>query len=153
MPKFYQGKFTPTNIAKYKGNYREVYYRSRWELLVFRWCDINDDVTEWSSEEIIIPYVCRTDKKTHRYYVDLYIQFKSGRKFLIEVKPESQSVEPTKTKNKKEKTYLMESLTWMKNKSKWEAAKVYAADRGMYFQVWGEQALASIGINVNPGRK
>ena len=47
----------------------------------------------------------------------------------------------------------METLTYQKNISKWEAARIYASDRGMFFQVWGESALKSIGINVNFNRK
>lgn len=149
MSRYYQGEYTPKFKRKYKGNPNTVFYRSRWELLVFRWCDLNPDVVEWSSEEIVIPYICRTDNKPHRYFVDLYIMFKSGRKFLIEIKPESQSIAPKKTARKKETTYIMEAMTYYKNISKWEAAKVYASDRGMLFQVWGESALKSIGVKVD----
>lgn len=147
--RYYQGIYAPKNKKKYIGNLDQVFYRSRWELLVFRWCDLNPDVVEWASEETVIPYICQTDKKQHRYFVDLYLKFKSGRKFLIEIKPESQSTEPKPKKGKKTSTFLMETLTYKKNMSKWETAKQYASDRGMYFQVWGESALKSIGINVN----
>ena len=151
--RYYQGLYAPKNKKKDKGNIDQVFYRSRWELLVFRWCDLNPDVIEWASEETIIPYICNTDKKQHRYFVDLFIKFKSGRKFLIEIKPESQSVEPQPKKGKKTSTFLMETLKKQKNISKWEAARIYASDRGMFFQVWGESALKSIGINVNFNRK
>lgn len=153
MKKYYQGKYPCVNISKYKGNHKEIYYRSKWELLVFRWCDLNADVIEWNSEEHVIPYICRTDKKQHRYFVDLYIKYKTGKMVLIEIKPESQSKEPKITKRKKQTTYIAEALTWEKNKSKWEAAHTYCVDRGMSFQVWGEKALLSIGINVSPDRK
>ena len=63
MNKFYQGKYQCVNYTKYKGNPKEIYYRSKWELLVFRWCDLNSDVVEWSSEQITIPYICKTDNK------------------------------------------------------------------------------------------
>ena len=63
----YKGKWKPKNIKKYKGDYTKIVYRSLWERNVFRWMDANPDVIEWNSEEIIVPYICGTDRKFHRY--------------------------------------------------------------------------------------
>ena len=54
MIRYYQGFYTPKNTKKYLGDADKVIYRSRWELLVFRWCDLNPDIVEWVSEEISI---------------------------------------------------------------------------------------------------
>ncbi len=150
--RYYQGLYSPKNTKKYLGNTDNVIYRSRWELLVFRWCDLNPDVIEWVSEEITIPYICQTDNKQHTYYVDLYIKYKSGKRVLVEVKPEKQGIEPKPSKGKKTSTLLTEALVYQKNISKWTAARKYANINGMHFEVWGETALKSIGINVTETR-
>lgn len=146
--RYYQGQYQVLNKTKYKGDFDKVMYRSRWEALTFKWCDLNPDVIEWSSEEIVIPYMCRTDNRQHRYFVDLYLKFKNGKMLLVEIKPEIQIKEPKFNKKKKESTMLNEGLTYLKNISKWDAARAFAHDNGMTFQVWGETALKSIGINI-----
>ena len=60
------------------------------------YCDKNDKVIEWSSEEVIV-LTGRWDGKIHRYF-QFYIKIeqKSGgvKKFIIEVKPEYQCKQP-----------------------------------------------------------
>ena len=51
----YKGRFTPKNYKKYKGDPTKVVYRSMWELRFMKYCDKNDSILEWSSEEIVIP--------------------------------------------------------------------------------------------------
>lgn len=143
----YSGKYDVVNQDKYKGNPNEVWYRSSWERLAFKWCDMNPDVTSWSSEKTTIPYKCKTDNKLHNYYIDLTVEFVSGKKFLIEIKPEYQTLRPVK-KNKSKERFHKEVLTWAKNVSKWQAAEEYANKRGMSFQVWTESTLWKLGINV-----
>lgn len=143
----YKGSFMPRNVAKYKGNIRAVYFRSLWERQVFRWCDENPDVLEWSSEEHVIPYRCKTDGRIHRYFVDLYVKFKNQQSYLIEIKPKSQTIQP-KPQSRKTKKYITEVLTYVKNQSKWEAATEFCLERGYKFQVWTEVDLKNLGIKI-----
>ena len=103
----YKGRYKVKNIAKYKGNHKEVVYRSSWERAVFRFLDSNDGVKEWSSEEYVIPYRCATDKRIHRYFVDIYFKDSAGQQWLVEIKPKKQTVPPA-TPKRKTKRYLNE---------------------------------------------
>jgi hypothetical protein len=149
MPKghYYRGKYPVKNREKYDGDSSIVVYRSLWERQVFRWCDDTPEVTRWSSEETVIPYRCRSDGKTHRYFVDLKIIFASGQTYLIEIKPKKQTQEP-KVKTRKTRAYITEVLTYAKNISKWEAAREYCADRGWSFEVWTEDTIKGLGIKL-----
>ena len=55
------------------------------------YCDKNDKILEWGSEEIALPYRSPVDNRVHRYFPDFYIkvQENTGRikTYLIEVKP------------------------------------------------------------------
>jgi hypothetical protein len=142
----YKGRYKVKNPSKYKGNPTQVIFRSLWERQVFRWCDENPSVLQWSSEEIIIPYRCKTDKKLHRYYPDVYIKTKD-KEYLIEIKPKKETV-PPRDRSKKTKKYLNEVMTYIKNTSKWDAAKEYCADRGFIFDIWTEDTLKKMGIKL-----
>ena len=52
----YKGKYIPKNPQKYKGNPSQIIYRSLWERKFMVYCDRNDKVIEWGSEEVIVPY-------------------------------------------------------------------------------------------------
>tara|TARA_A100001015_G_C14998730_1_gene717376 strand:- start:909 stop:1352 length:444 start_codon:yes stop_codon:yes gene_type:complete len=143
----YSGRYRVKNIRKYAGNPSKIKYRSLWERQVMRWLDDNDSVLRWNSEEVIIGYKCKTDNRLHRYFVDLYIQMKDGKEYLIEIKPKKQTM-PPKQPTRKTKKYLNEVLTYGKNISKWEAAKEYAHKRDMIFQVWTEDTIKGLGIKL-----
>lgn len=149
----YQGKFRPQNPEKYDGDFTNIYYRSGWEFSVMRWCDTNPFVVEWSSEEFPIPYICKTDGRPHRYFIDLKIQFRDGRVFLIEIKPEKQTKPPQKRPKQHQRTYLNEVLTYTKNVSKWEAAKLWADSNGYKFNIWTEKDLTRLGIKMYVPKK
>lgn len=140
----YKGKYTPKNKTKYKGDPTSITYRSLWERNAFRWCDDNPNIKEWSSEEIIIPYYYEVDKKYHRYFVDLFIEYTDGRKVLIEIKPEKETAPPTGAR--RTKRYISEGFTYIKNMNKWEAASEYCKDRNWEFQIWTEKTLAEMNI-------
>jgi hypothetical protein len=142
----YKGRYKIKNPSKYKGNPTQVVFRSLWERQVFRWCDNEDGVLQWSSEEIIIPYRCKTDNRVHRYYPDVYIKTKQG-EYLIEIKPKKETT-PPRNGSRKTKKYLNEVMTYIKNTSKWDAAKDYCEDRGYTFQIWTEETLTSLGIKI-----
>ena len=64
----YSGKYIPSNPKKYRGNPSQIIYRSLWERKLMVYCDNNDKVLEWGSEEIIIPYV-KLSLSFSRYYI------------------------------------------------------------------------------------
>lgn len=148
--KYHQGIYKLRNPEKYKGDKNNVVFRSGWEKAAFIWCDKNKSITEWSSEEVVIAYVYEIDNRFHRYYVDLKFTL-NGETYLIEIKPKRET-EPPKNPNKS-KRYINESLTYVKNMNKWEAATKYAKKRGWKFQVWTEETLQGMGIMPKKLRK
>lgn len=142
----YKGFYRVKNPAKYEGDFKNVIYRSHWEMQVFRWCDSNDQVLKWSSEEIVVPYWYPLDKKYHRYFVDVKFTTKEGT-FLVEIKPKSQTVPPKKP-SRQTKKYLEEARTYVKNQCKWKAADEYAKDKGWQFVIWTEDTIKSLGIRL-----
>jgi len=145
--KYYKGKFKPKNLKKYEGDFSNITYRSHWERQVFRWCDDNSDIIGWNSEEIVIPYKCKTDGKMHRYFTDVFIRMKDGKCYLIEIKPKKQT-QPPKKSSRKTKKYINEVMTYAKNISKWEAAQDFASMNGLIFQIWDETTLKKMGIKL-----
>jgi len=143
----YRGKFTPKHPEKYVGDVKNIVYRSLWERNTFRWIDTQSSIVYWNSEEIVLPYVCETDKKVHRYYLDLWFETQGGDTYIIEIKPKGQT-KPPKTPQRKTRRYIKESLTYVKNQSKWKAASEFALDRGWKFEVWTEDTLKSLGIKI-----
>lgn len=150
----YSGKFNPTNPTKYAGDIKTIRWLSLWERGVMRWLDKNKDVVKWGSEIIQIRYICETDQKSHLYLVDFYIEFKDGRRLMVEVKPAYQTVPPktdaSKTKTGKTRSrYLKEAKTYIKNASKWKAAAAFAKKNGLEFQIWTEHHLRNnLGLRV-----
>ena len=140
--KYKQGIYRPTS-NKYKGVSNPT-YRSSWELKFFRWCDKNPNVVEWSSESVAVPYTSPLDGRPHRYFVDNVVKIKEGNniiKYLIEIKPKKQTIKPTSHGNKKKSTILYESMEYVRNIAKWEAAKKWCASRGYKFQILTEDHL------------
>jgi endonuclease YncB( thermonuclease family) len=141
---FHKRKFIPTNPHKYTGDVSNIIMRSSWETRFANWCDKNPAVVYWSSEETVIPYLCPTDNKLHRYFIDFKIKIKQKdgtiRVFLIEIKPLKQTSAPN-FPGRKTQRYLMESYTFIKNQAKWKAASEYAKDRGWEFKILTENEL------------
>jgi len=144
---FYKGRYTPINPSKYEGDPTNIVHRSLWERVTFKWADTNAEVLKWCSEEIVIPYICKTDGGRHRYFVDLKLEMANGKTYLIEIKPKCQTVPPVQPKRKTRK-YVTEVMTYAKNISKWEAADRYAKAQGWIFQVWHEETLKNLGIRL-----
>ena len=80
-----KGIYKPKNISKYRGDYRNIVYRSGLELKFMRYLDGNDSILKWSSEEIVIPYRSPIDGKVHRYFPDFWVKTSQG-ETLIEIK-------------------------------------------------------------------
>jgi len=150
----YHGKFQPRNIKKYQGDATKVIYRSLWERNVMRWLDANKSVEWWNSEELVVPYRCKTDNRVHRYFLDFAVKFKEGPIYVIEVKPSAQTKRPVRKKGKAQSKFIKEATTYTKNMSKWYAARAYCEERGYVFEIWTQDTLESLGIKVlSPARK
>ena len=124
--KFSQGIFIPENTEKYKQPYdsymnKSQYpeYRSSWELKFFKFLDKNSDVEYWTSEPFAISYMSPKDGKIHRYFPDVLVKFKNGKKLLVEIKPDYQTSDPI-------------------NLAKWESAKNFCQQYGLEFIVLTE---------------
>ena len=139
-----KGKFTPKNIRKYKGDYRNIIYRSSWELKFMKYCDTTPSVLEWVSEEIVVPYRSPLDNKIHRYFVDFYAKIQEAdgtiTTYLIEIKPSKQTVAPKKPQ-RQTKSYIYEVTEYLKNQAKWKAAKEFCDDRMWKFKILTESEL------------
>ena len=129
---------------KYKGDPTQIIYRSLWERKFMQWCDKNENVLEWGSEEIIIPYISPVDNRVHRYFPDFYIRARTRndgiKKFVIEVKPKAQC-SPPKPQRRKTRKFLNEVKTYAVNDAKWKAAQEYCKDRRMTFMILTEKEL------------
>ena len=139
MRNYKQGKYFPRLPSKYKGNPRNIIYRSSWERKFMLWCDQTPSVQEWGSEEIAVPYISPADGKRHRYYPDFYVKV-NGKKYMVEVKPARQTKEP-KTQKRHTKRYISEVVTWSINKAKWKAATEFCKDYGWEFMLITEKEL------------
>lgn len=140
----YSGKYRPTYRKKYKGDPTNIIYRSLWELKFMKYCDLNENVLEWGSEEIVIPYISPIDNRVHRYFPDFYVRVRSktGRieKLIIEIKPLKQTT-PPKKQQRRTKRYITEVTTYAVNDAKWRAAREYCADRNWQFKILTEKEL------------
>lgn len=108
------------------------------------WLDKNDNIIEWGSEEIVIPYKSPVDGKMHRYFPDFFVRVKQSdgiiRAMILEIKPKKQTKPPVK-KKRVTKQYIQEVVTWGINEAKWKAANEFCADRGWAFKVLTEEDL------------
>lgn len=138
-----KGKFTPKNPKKYKGDSSNIIYRSSWEVRVMKYLDEHPNVVWWGSEELPIPYLSPMDKRVHRYFPDFIVKMRksddSVMTYIIEVKPEKQTLPPKQ--KRKTKTYLQEAITYEINLAKWEAAREFCKDHGWKFQILTEKEL------------
>ncbi len=140
----YKGKFKPSYPDKYRGDVTNIIYRSLWERKFCVYCDTNEKIIEWSSEEKCVPYRSPLDGKIHRYFPDFLIKVKESdgsiKKYMIEIKPSKQTVPPPKPKRQTQK-YISEVYEYAKNQSKWESAREWCADNGYEFKIITESHL------------
>ena len=139
-----KSKYKPNNPKKYKGDYNNIICRSSWERKFCSWCDMNESVLEWGSEEIWIPYRSPVDSNFHRYFPDFVMNVNESTveitSSVIEVKPKKQTKEPRIPK-KKTKSWLYEMKTYTVNQAKWKAAKEFCGDRKIEFKIITEKEL------------
>ena len=89
--------FRPTRPRKYSGDVNNIICRSSWETKFCHWCDLNENIIQWGSEEFFIPYRA-PDGKVRRYFPDFIIKVKESngeiKTYVIEVKPAKQTKPP-----------------------------------------------------------
>lgn len=137
MSKFAQGPFTIKNPKKYvgKGTPR---YRSGWEHAFMRFCDTNDNVLQWASESLVIPYRHPLTGKMTNYIPDFLITYKTRGNTVIaeviEIKPKKQSVIESKMSSRDRAVVAI-------NYAKWDAATKWCKRNGLRFRVITEQDM------------
>lgn len=153
MPRSKQGWYELTNPEKfikpiddYMKSFKDgfVNYKSGLELTGIRYVDTNPKVKCWSLEPFNIKYIKPTDKKIHRYFIDLYIEMKTGHKFLVEIKSSSETVKPKPPKKqtaKAKRRYAKMLETYAINTAKWNAAREVAKKNGFQFIFLTEKEL------------
>ena len=140
MAKSYKGLYRPTNPKKYVGAPNRIVYRSLLERRFMLYCDRTPEIIAWASEEIAIKYYNPLDKRVHRYFPDFIVKTDKDKKYIIEIKPFKQTQKP-KVPSKKTKSFMRESFEYIKNTSKWRAAKVYAEEKGYEFKIMTEKEV------------
>lgn len=132
MAHFAQGKFTLKNPEKYVGK-RTPTYRSGWEFTFMKFCDEHPSVLQWASEAVRIPYRNPLSGKQTIYVPDFFIVYadKNGaqRVELIEVKPSSQAVKERLGRSRANQAH------YVINQAKWEAARAWCKQKGIYFRI------------------
>jgi hypothetical protein len=140
----YKGRYHLQKPQKYKGDPNSVIYRSSWELKFMIYCENNDSIIEWGSEEIYIPYISPLDGKRHRYFPDFYVKLidRTGqiKKYIIEIKPQYQ-VNGPKVQSRQTKKYINEVMTYAVNRAKWSAAEEFCKDHRLEFMILTENEL------------
>lgn len=137
-----KSRYKPEHPEKYIGDSNNIICRSSWERKFCVWCDKNDNVLRWASEEISIPYYF--DGKVRRYFPDYLIEFRDTtgkiKKQLIEVKPKKQT-QPPKPPARVTKSFLYEAAMYEKNQAKWAAAVEFCKDNMIEFRIITEVEL------------
>lgn len=141
----YKGKYRPENPKKYKGDPSNIIYRSLWERKFMRYCDLNENINQWQSEEFWIPYRSPLDNRVHRYFPDFFVKYKDKfnktRVMVIEIKPKNQVTMPEQNPKRRTPSWAYKVQTWVVNQAKWEAAKEFCADHNYEFKVMTEEDL------------
>lgn len=135
MARFAQGKYTLKNPDKYVGG-RTPTYRSSWEFAFMRFCDLNENVSQWASEAVRIPYRNPFTGKHTIYVPDFFIVYndKTGKQHveLIEVKPANHTFKEQLGRSKSNQAHFV------LNQAKWSAARAYCKQKGITFRIVNE---------------
>ena len=137
MSKWAQGQYQVINPKKYVGQGMPR-YRSGWEHSFMRFCDTNDNIMQWASESIRIPYLHPLTGKMTTYVPDFLITYKTRdntlRAELIEIKPKGQSAI---TEGQKPRDRAVVAV----NYAKWDAATKWCRNQGLTIRVITEDDM------------
>jgi hypothetical protein len=137
MSKFAQGVYKVQNTQKYvgKGSPR---YRSGWELAFMRFCDSNENILQWASESITIPYRHPLTGKITNYIPDFLVTYRTKNNKtcaeVIEIKPKKQSVIEGKMSQRDRAVVAV-------NYAKWDSAQKWCQRQGLVFRVITEDDI------------
>lgn len=139
---------------------KPITFRSSWERRLCSFCDEQENVLAYGSEIVKIPYYSIQDGKTHTYITDFVMITKcrdgSVKKFIIEVKPESQTArldengnvimpKPPKRPTQKRLAAWQERCKVIeRNNEKWTAARDYCYKQGFIFKIITEKELGIV---------
>ena len=133
------GTYHVRNREKYMGQYDPI-YKSKLEAKMMFYLDHNENVVKWNYEAFPIKYLDESTNKIRNYYIDFIAIVKAENKLQtvwIEVKSESETHAPGRRASKNQKAVEL----WIKNQSKWKAAKRLAESKGHKFVVISEKEL------------
>ena len=137
MSKYAQGKYQLQNPAKYVGN-KTPTYRSGWEWTFMQFCDNNENVLQWASESIRIPYRNPLTGKQSMYIPDFLVTYRgpnnTTKAELIEIKPKKQSLIESKASDRDRAIVAV-------NYAKWDSATKWAKRNGLTFRVINEDMI------------
>ena len=143
----HQSYYTPVNPEKWDSS--KILFLSNWERLTYIKLDMNPNVIKVIANSLVIPYICSTDNRQHKYFMDVFFTAKHGdetKSYLLEIKPEKQLFPPRQPKKKTAKSvrnFQKECLAYAKNISKWKAAQEMAVRNGYIFQIVTEGGFYS----------
>jgi hypothetical protein len=137
MPNFRQGPYTVKNISKYVGKGTPK-YRSGWELTFMMFLDSNDNVLQWASESIRIPYRNPLTGKQSIYVPDFLVTYRGRNNTtiaeLIEIKPKKQSLLESRASDRDRAIVAV-------NYAKWHQATLWCKKNGLTFRVINEDMI------------
>jgi hypothetical protein len=137
MANFARGPYTVKNSQKYVGR-GAPQYRSSWEWAFMNFCDTNENILQWASEPVRIPYRHPLTGKTTTYVPDFIVTYRGPnntmRAELIEIKPKKQSRLDEKMNSKDRAIVAI-------NYAKWDAAQKWAKANGLVFRIITEDQI------------
>jgi len=144
MAESIKSRYIPSYPQKYQGDPNNIICRSSWERKFCRWCDMNESIIAWGSEEIRIKYYDPVKKRVRTYFPDFIIKIQESggtiKKYIIEIKPKKQTV-PPKPRSRTTKSYINEVYTYATNQAKWKAADEFCKDHMLEFRIITEDEL------------
>jgi hypothetical protein len=137
MANFRQGIYTVKNPQKYVGS-GQPRYRSGWEMTFMMFLDNNENIVQWASESIRIPYRNPVTGKQSMYVPDFFITYRDRtnrmRAELVEIKPKKQSLIESKMSAR-------DGAIVAVNYAKWDAATKWCRRQGIIFRVITEDQI------------
>lgn len=137
MAKFAQGAYVVRNAGKYVGR-GDPRYRSSWEWAFMNFCDTNENIVQWASEPVRIPYRNPITGKNTTYVPDFIVTYRGPnntmRAELIEIKPKKQSMIEDKMSSRDRAVVAV-------NYAKWDAAQKWCRANGLTFRIITEDQI------------
>lgn len=139
------GQINPASCKKLYESQRHspIIFRSSYERDFVYWLERSQKVIHWGSECVGIPYINLGDGSHHTYYPDYIMELitpEGPRTILVEIKPFNQTRPPDPLLPK-------DSYAWVeyiRNVSKWKAAREFAERNGMEFKIFTERTISRL---------